>query len=171
LQKEYLLQLKSFHEVRKPQVCRDIREVDVVLIQEDVRPRHMWRGQEFKAYGLGGMTRDERLSSVLRKVTNLVVQSSWPFLWRSTRMGRMLRNEPSLQITCARNPDSMQVAMPVTLILHASLFTSLCKAELIKDGCHVTSFVIVFPNRAILTGDRPPGCNWHRRSGKQKSDI
>ena len=42
-QKEYVLQLRNFHEVRKPRKCRDIRETDVVLIQEDVHPRHMWK--------------------------------------------------------------------------------------------------------------------------------
>ena len=42
-QKEYLLQLRNFHEVRKSQRSRDLRQGDVVLIQEDVRPRHMWR--------------------------------------------------------------------------------------------------------------------------------
>jgi len=35
-QKEYLLQLRKFHDVRKPQVCRDVREGLFVLIQEDV---------------------------------------------------------------------------------------------------------------------------------------
>jgi len=35
-QKEYLLQLRNFHEVRKPQRSRDLRQGDVVLIQEDV---------------------------------------------------------------------------------------------------------------------------------------
>jgi hypothetical protein len=33
----------NFHIVRKPQKSRDLRKWDVVLIQEDVRPRHMWR--------------------------------------------------------------------------------------------------------------------------------
>jgi hypothetical protein len=42
-QREYLLQLRNFHKVRRPKRSRDLRQGDVVLIQEDVRPRHMWR--------------------------------------------------------------------------------------------------------------------------------
>jgi hypothetical protein len=42
-QKEYLLQLRNFHEVRRQQKSSDLRKGDVVLIQEDVRLRHMWR--------------------------------------------------------------------------------------------------------------------------------
>jgi hypothetical protein len=60
--KEYLLQLKSFHEVRKPQVCRDIREGDVVLIQEDVRPRHMWRRARVEDLRDG---RDDKVRTVI----------------------------------------------------------------------------------------------------------
>jgi len=41
--KEYLIQLRKFNEVRNLQKCCNIREGGVVLIQEDVRPRHMWR--------------------------------------------------------------------------------------------------------------------------------
>ena len=42
-QKKYLLQLRNFHEMRKPQKPSDLRKWDVVLLQEDVRPRNMWR--------------------------------------------------------------------------------------------------------------------------------
>jgi hypothetical protein len=35
--------LRNLHEVRKPQKSSDLRKGDVVLIQEDVSPRHMWR--------------------------------------------------------------------------------------------------------------------------------
>lgn len=46
-QKEYLMQLRNFHEVRKPRTLKGIRQGDVVLVQEDVRPRHMWRKAVF----------------------------------------------------------------------------------------------------------------------------
>ena len=42
-QKEYLTTLKSFHEVRQPQTSVRFRRGDVALLQEDVRPRHMWK--------------------------------------------------------------------------------------------------------------------------------
>ena len=42
-QKEYLLQMRNFHEVQKPHKSSNLRNGDVVLIQEDMRPRHMWR--------------------------------------------------------------------------------------------------------------------------------
>jgi hypothetical protein len=35
--------LRNFHEVQRPQKSSDLRKGDVVLIQEDVRPRHTWR--------------------------------------------------------------------------------------------------------------------------------
>jgi hypothetical protein len=41
--KEYLLELRNFHEVKRPVgKAALIRLGDVVLIQEDVRPRHQW---------------------------------------------------------------------------------------------------------------------------------
>jgi len=41
--KEYLLEAKSFHEVQHPVgKTSQLRLGDVVLIQEDVRPRHQW---------------------------------------------------------------------------------------------------------------------------------
>ncbi|GFQ73769.1 DUF5641 domain-containing protein [Trichonephila clavata] len=41
--KEYLLQLRSFHQVRNKDSTVNIRVGDIVLLQEDVRPRHMWK--------------------------------------------------------------------------------------------------------------------------------
>ncbi|GFQ88748.1 DUF5641 domain-containing protein [Trichonephila clavata] len=41
--KEYLLQLRSFHQVRNKDSTINIRVGDIVLLQEDVRPRHMWK--------------------------------------------------------------------------------------------------------------------------------
>ncbi|GFR13568.1 integrase catalytic domain-containing protein [Trichonephila clavata] len=40
--KEYLLQLRSFHQVRNKDSTINIRVGDIVLLQ-DVRPRHMWK--------------------------------------------------------------------------------------------------------------------------------
>ncbi|GFR19183.1 DUF5641 domain-containing protein [Trichonephila clavata] len=40
--KKYLLQLRSFHQVRSKDSTINIRVGDIVLLQEDIRPRHMW---------------------------------------------------------------------------------------------------------------------------------
>jgi hypothetical protein len=41
--KEYLLELRNFHEAQRPVgKTTQLRLGDVVLIQEDVRPRHLW---------------------------------------------------------------------------------------------------------------------------------
>ena len=41
--KEYLLELRSFHEVQRPVGnVAQLRLGDVILIQEDARPRHLW---------------------------------------------------------------------------------------------------------------------------------
>jgi hypothetical protein len=42
-QREYLTALRSFHEVRQQKSSTRLRRGDVVLLQEDVRPRHMWK--------------------------------------------------------------------------------------------------------------------------------
>ena len=42
-QREYLTTLRSFHEVRQQQASTKLRRGDVALLQEDVRPRHMWK--------------------------------------------------------------------------------------------------------------------------------
>ncbi|GFQ91698.1 DUF5641 domain-containing protein [Trichonephila clavata] len=41
--KEYLLQLRSFHQVRNKESAINIRVRDIVLLQEDIRPRPMWK--------------------------------------------------------------------------------------------------------------------------------
>ncbi|GFQ73352.1 integrase catalytic domain-containing protein [Trichonephila clavata] len=41
--KEYLLQLRSFHQVRNKDSAINIRVGDIVLLEEDVRPRHIWK--------------------------------------------------------------------------------------------------------------------------------
>ena len=42
-QREYLTTLRSFHEVRQQQPSARLRVGDVALLQEEVRPRHMWK--------------------------------------------------------------------------------------------------------------------------------
>jgi hypothetical protein len=42
-QREYLTMLRSFHEVRQQEASTRLRTGDVALLQEDVRPRHMWK--------------------------------------------------------------------------------------------------------------------------------
>ena len=42
--KEYLLELRTYHQVRQPYGGETLCRVgDVVLLQEEVRPRHMWK--------------------------------------------------------------------------------------------------------------------------------
>jgi len=43
-EKEYLLQLRNFHEISQPKGgSGKVRTGDIVLLQEDRRPRHMWK--------------------------------------------------------------------------------------------------------------------------------
>ncbi|GFR31774.1 DUF5641 domain-containing protein [Trichonephila clavata] len=41
--KEYLFQLRSFHQVQNKDSTINIRVGDIVLLQDDIRPRHMWK--------------------------------------------------------------------------------------------------------------------------------
>ncbi|XP_071039965.1 uncharacterized protein [Parasteatoda tepidariorum] len=41
--KEYLLQLRSYHQVRNIHNSFNIRAGGLVLLQEDVKPKHMWK--------------------------------------------------------------------------------------------------------------------------------
>ena len=42
-QREYLTTLSSFHEVRQQRASTKLRVGDVALLQEEVRPSHMWK--------------------------------------------------------------------------------------------------------------------------------
>ena len=59
-EKEYLMELRSFHVISQPKGrSGKVRTGDIVLLQEDCRPRHMWkkaRVEELKA-GRDGATR------------------------------------------------------------------------------------------------------------------
>jgi hypothetical protein len=71
-EKEYLMELRSFHVISQPQGrSGNVRTGDVVLLQEDRRSRYMWkkaRVEELKA-GRDGATR----TTVLRGVNGTVL--------------------------------------------------------------------------------------------------
>jgi len=56
-QREYLTTLRSFHEVWQQQASTKFRRGDVALLQEDVRPQHMWKRAVIEQLieGRGGM--------------------------------------------------------------------------------------------------------------------
>ena len=63
-QQEYVMDLRTFHQVRKPPKVNEIRVGDIVLLQEDVRPRHTWKKARVEELILG---RDQRVRTcVLR---------------------------------------------------------------------------------------------------------
>jgi hypothetical protein len=66
-QREYLTQLKSFHEVRQPQRgSSSLRLGDVVLLYEDTRPRHMWKKARIEELREG---RDGRIRTVVLRTS------------------------------------------------------------------------------------------------------
>lgn len=61
--KEYLLELKSFHEVRgASERSIDFRPGDLALVQEDGRPRHLWRRARIERLIEG---RDHKIRTVI----------------------------------------------------------------------------------------------------------
>jgi hypothetical protein len=91
-QREYLTTLRSFHEVRQQQPSARLRVRDVALLQEEVRPCHMWKRARIEQLIEG---RDGKIrAAVLRtpegnKITR-PIQLVIPL--RFTRVGRMWRN-------------------------------------------------------------------------------
>jgi len=89
-EKEYLMELRSFHVI--PQVegkSGKVRTGDIVVLQEDHRPRHMWkkaRVEELKV-GRDGATRTAVLRGANGTVLVRPIQLVIP--WRLTRVGRM----------------------------------------------------------------------------------
>ena len=71
-EKEYLMELRSFHVISQPKGrSGKVRTRDIVLLQEDHRPRHMWkkaRVEELKV-GRDGATR----TAVLRGANGIVL--------------------------------------------------------------------------------------------------
>jgi hypothetical protein len=79
-EKEYLMELRSFHVISRPKGRSvKVRIGDVVLLQEDRRPRHMWkkaRVEELKA-GRDGAIRTAVLrganGTILVRLIQLVI--------------------------------------------------------------------------------------------------
>jgi len=72
--KEYLLQLRTFHQVRNPGKYPRVRVGDLVLLQEDVRPRHLWRKARIESLipGRDGKVRSCAMKINGRKITRPV---------------------------------------------------------------------------------------------------
>ena len=91
-QREYLTAFRSFHEVRQQQASTNFRRGDVALLQEDVRPRHMWKRALIEQLREG---RDRMIRTVVHRPQKDIksrVRFSWSCHWRLTRVGRMWRN-------------------------------------------------------------------------------
>jgi hypothetical protein len=67
-QKEYLLQLRNYHEVRKPsRQGPKFRVGDIVLLQEEKQARHMWKKARIEDLHLG---RDNQIRTVILRQTD-----------------------------------------------------------------------------------------------------
>jgi len=89
--KEYLLELRNFHEVQRPVgKGAQLRVGDVVLIQEDVRPDTCGDGHVSRSCGGDGTAKWERWCSGRVMASKLHAPCSWSSPWRLTRVGRML---------------------------------------------------------------------------------
>ena len=98
--KEYLLQLRNYHEVNTPRKGQHPPRIgDIVLLQEDIRPRHIWKKGRIVELRQG---RDGKIRTVILQQSDGTrisrpVQLVIPT--RSTRVGRILRTD--ILITCA----------------------------------------------------------------------
>jgi hypothetical protein len=79
-QREYLTTLRSFHEVRQQQSSTRLRRGDVALLQEDVRPRHMWKRAPIEQLIKG---RDGMIRTVVLRRTQKGIKSPVLFSWSS----------------------------------------------------------------------------------------
>ncbi|GFR29670.1 integrase catalytic domain-containing protein [Trichonephila clavata] len=98
--KEYLLQLRSFHQVRNKDSAINIRVGDIVLLQEDIRPRHMWKKARVMNLHQG---RDGKIRSCELRVNGRNVPPplyNWLSLSRLTRVGRMLGTRLNVKFNC-----------------------------------------------------------------------
>lgn len=68
--KEYLLQLRTFHHVRNAKNYSNIRIGDLVLLQEEMRPRHQWKKALVQELIKG---RDGKIRSCVVRVNNQLV--------------------------------------------------------------------------------------------------
>ncbi|KFM70593.1 hypothetical protein X975_21762, partial [Stegodyphus mimosarum] len=64
-QKEYLMDLRAFHQVRNPSETNKISKRDIVLLQEDVRPRHTWKKARVEELILG---RDKKVRTCVLRI-------------------------------------------------------------------------------------------------------
>jgi hypothetical protein len=78
-EKEYLLELKNFHEVSQPDESDKFRTGDIALLQEDRRPRHMCKRAPVEKLKIkrGEATRTAELrgahGSILVSIIQLVI--------------------------------------------------------------------------------------------------
>jgi hypothetical protein len=90
-EKEYLLELKIFHEVSQPNKRSDkVRIGDIVFLQEDRRPRRMWKTRVEK---VKVRTDGAKRTTVLRRGDGRVLFCLFSLSspWILTRVGRMWR--------------------------------------------------------------------------------
>lgn len=66
--KEYLMELRNFHEVRRPRgKAPQLKVGDIVLLQEELRPRHLWKKARIKELRSG---RDAVIRTVIVRDAN-----------------------------------------------------------------------------------------------------
>jgi hypothetical protein len=67
-EKEYLMELRSFHAISQPNGrSGKVRTGDIVLLQEDCRPRHMWKKARVEELKVG---RDGAVRTVVPRGAN-----------------------------------------------------------------------------------------------------
>ena len=71
--------MRSFHEVRQQQASTKFRRGDIALLQEDVRPRHMWKRAVIEKLIEG---RDGMISTVVLRTTegNKITRPNQPVI-------------------------------------------------------------------------------------------
>ena len=95
-QREYLLQLRTYHEFRRPvRQGPKFKVGDIVLLQEERMQRHMWKKARIDELFSGREVESRKLASSSRTELKSVVPCSWSSPWRLTRVRRMWRIEIS----------------------------------------------------------------------------
>jgi hypothetical protein len=89
--KEYLLELRNFHEVSQPNKRSGKVRIGDIVLQEDRRPRHMWKKARLEELNVGrdGAIRTAVLRAADGRVLVRPIQLVIP--WRLTRVGRIWR--------------------------------------------------------------------------------
>jgi hypothetical protein len=104
-EKEYLMELRSFHAISQPKgKSGKVRTGDIVLLQEDCRPRHMWkkaRVLELKA-GRDGVTKTAILrganGTVLARPIQLVIPLEVHRVGRMWRIHEVISDQGSMYL-------------------------------------------------------------------------